>query len=467
MTHAAEGLLDRLKAALGPGGVLEGAEAEEKSFGWSRLGKPLAVLRPSSTEQVSTIMRLCHAARQPVVAWGGKTGLVEGGNADGALALLMERMNKVLDVDAVGATMTVESGCVLQSACEAADAHGLLLPLDLGSRGSCTVGGNISTNAGGNRVIRYGMMRDMVLGVEAVLADGTVISSLNHLIKNNTGYDLKQLFIGSEGTLGIVTKAVLRLRPKPASQNTAFVAVDDFASLPKLLRRVERGLGGTLSAFEVMWDSFYRLVTTEPAKGKPPIPYGHPHYVLIEAMGGDQEADEARFEQVLEGAFEAGEIADAVIAKSQAERDAMWGLRDDVMQFARIAPVFNFDVSLPIVHMESLVSEVRGKVFARWPEAKLMIFGHMGDGNLHFCAGVGDASPEVHHEVEDIIYGGVQARGGAVSAEHGIGLEKKAYLSWSRSPAELGLMAAMKRALDPHNILNPGKIFTLDGAAQA
>ncbi len=462
---AADGLLDRLKAELGEGGVLEGAEAAEKAFGWSNLGKPLAVLRPSSSEQVSTILRLCHAARQPVVAWGGKTGLVEGGRADGALALSLERMNHVIEVDPVGATMTVEAGCVLQSACEAAEAEGLLLPLDLGSRGTCTVGGNISTNAGGNRVIRYGMTRDMVLGLEAVLADGTIVSSLNHLIKNNTGYDLKQLFIGAEGTLGVVTKAVLRLRPKPASQNTAFVAVDDFTNLPRLLRRVESGLGGTLSAFEVMWDGFYKLVTTEPAKGKPPLPYGHPHYVLIEAMGGDQQADEARFESVLEQAYEAGDIVDAVIAKSQAERNAMWGLRDDVMQFARIAPIFNFDVSLSISGMESLVAEVREKVFARWPEANLMIFGHMGDGNLHFCAGVGDGSHEAHKAVEDIIYGGVQARGGAVSAEHGIGLEKKPYLSWSRSPAELALMATLKRALDPHQILNPGKIFALDSAA--
>ncbi len=460
-----DALIDRFKSDLGPGGVLEGAELAERAHGWSRLGTPLALLRPISTEQVSTILRACHEARQPIVPWGGKTGLVEGANADGVLAISLDRMNHVLEVDKLGATLTVEAGCILQSAHEAADQAGYLFPLDLGSRGSCTVGGNISTNAGGNRVIRYGMMRDLVLGLEAVLADGTIVSSLNHLIKNNTGYDLKHLFIGAEGTLGVVTKAVLRLRPKPASQNTALVAVDEFANLPALLRRVEAGFGGTLSAFEVMWDAFYELVTTAPAKGTAPIPHGHPQYVLIDALGSEQENDEARFERVLEAAFEAGEISDAVIAKSQAERNAIWSLRDDVAQFARLGPTFNFDVSLAIPHMESLIAEVKEKVFARWPEGRLMVFGHMGDGNLHFCAGVGDGSHETHAAVEDIIYGGVRARGGAVSAEHGIGLEKKPYLPWSRSPAELALMATIKRALDPHNILNPGKIFSLEGAA--
>ena len=462
MAAIADALLARLKSALGPAGVLEGADAADKAHGWSRLGKPLAVLRPATTEEVSTVLRLCHDARTPVVPWGGKTGLVEGGNADGQLALSLERMNKVLEVDPVSATMTVEAGCVLQTVCEAADAKGLLFPLDLGSRGSATIGGNIATNAGGNRVIRYGMMREMVLGLEAVLADGTVVSSLNRLIKNNTGYDLKQLFIGSEGTLGVVTQAVLRLRPKPASQSAAFVAVDGFAKLPRLLRRVENGLGGALSAFEVMWSDFYALVTTPPAKGTAPVPHGHPYYVLIEAMGGDQTGDEARFERVLGEAFEAGDIVDAVIAKSQSERDRMWALRDDVAQVVRNAPIFTFDVSLGIAEMEDFVAEVRETLTARWPKTTLMVFGHLGDGNLHLIPGVGDGSAETRHAVEAVIYGALRTRGGSVSAEHGIGLEKKPYLSWSRNPQEIALMAALKRALDPHNILNPGKVLALD-----
>jgi FAD/FMN-containing dehydrogenase len=308
-------------------------------------------------------------------------------------------------------------------------------------------------------VIRYGMMRDMVLGLEAVLADGTILSSLNHLIKNNAGYDLKQLFIGSEGTLGVVTRAVLRLRPKPLSQDTAFAALDSFAALPRFLRHMERALGGTLSAFEVMWEDFYRLVTTLPAKGRPPIPYGHSYYVLVESLGGDQTEDSARFERALEAALESGDVADAVIAKSQAERNDMWALRDDVTQLGRNVPIFSFDVSLKIADMESYVADVRRELSDRWPKFTLVIFGHLGDGNLHVVAGVGDRSHEARHAVEETIYGALRARGGSVSAEHGIGLEKRAYLSWSRGSEELALMGRLKQALDPNNILNPGKVL--------
>jgi FAD/FMN-containing dehydrogenase len=452
-------LVSQLKQRLGDGAVLVGEAAAEKAHGWSRLGTPLAIVRPASTADVSTALGLCHRAKQAVVAWGGKTGLVEGGQSDNAIAISLERMNRIEEIDVQGATMTVQAGCILQSVCEAADEKGLFFPLDLGARGSATIGGNIATNAGGNRVIRYGMMRELVLGIEAVLADGTVMSSMNHLIKNNAGYDPKQVFIGSEGTLGIVTRAVLRLRPKAASQNTAFAAVDSFASLPQLLRRVERGLGGTLSAFEVLWEDFYRLVTTEPATGKPPVPYGHAYYVLIEALGGEQEEDSARFERVLAAAIEEGGVADAVIAKSQAERDRMWGLRDDVAQVVRNAPIFTFDVSLKLDAMESYVEEVRDGLLSRWPKSTLMVFGHLGDGNLHLIPGVGDGAPEARHAVEEVIYGALRKRGGSVSAEHGIGLEKRDYLAWTRNEGEIALMRTLKRALDPENILNPGKIF--------
>ena len=452
-------LVGRLGALLGDGAVLQGGEAQQTGLGWGRLGTPLAVLRPKSTEQVSAAVRLCHDAHQPVVAWGGRTGLVEGTFADGAIALSLERMNGIEDIDVEGATMTVQAGCVLQKACEAADARGLFFPLDLGARGSATIGGNISTNAGGNRVIRYGMMRELVLGLEAVLANGTILSSLNHLIKNNAGYDLKQIFIGSEGTLGIVTRAVLRLRPKPASQNVALLAVDAFASLPRVLRNLERNLCGTLSAFEVMWKEFYQLVTAPPAKGLPPLPHGHPYYVLIEALGADQVDDGARFERVLAAELENGDIAHAILAKSKGECDRLWGLRDDVGQVARNAPVFTFDVSLYIGDMESYVEEVREQIMARWPAATLMVFGHLGDGNLHLIPGVGDASNYARHAVEEIVYGALRKRDGSISAEHGIGLEKRAYLSYSRNPAEIALMRTLKQVLDRRNILNPGKIF--------
>ena len=454
-------LVADLKARLGPDSVLEGEAAEAKAVAfWSRLGSPRAVLLPRTTEEVSLILKAANRAGVPVCAWGGKTGLVDGAQADGVLALSLERMNGIEQIDAEGMTMTVQAGCVLQTACEAAEAQGLYLPIDLGARGSATIGGNISTNAGGNRVIRYGMTRDIVLGLEAVLADGTVISSMNRLIKNNTGYDLKQLFIGSEGTLGVVTRAVLRLRPRPTSQDTAIVGVETFGALVTFLRRIELALAGGLSAYEVMWDDFYQLVTTAPAKGRPPLEGRHPYYVLVESLGADQEADSARFEAALVEALESGEISDAAIAKSDAERQAMWALRDDVAQVARNGPIFTFDIGLSMNDMESYVAELRAAFKARWPDTgSLTVFGHLGDGNLHVIAGCGSRTPEDKKAVQDLVYGGVRARGGSISAEHGIGLDKKAYLGWSRSEPEIALMRTLKAALDPKGILNPGKIF--------
>lgn len=456
-------ILESLRSLLGESGFIDGERARDAAHGgWSRLGVPRAVLRPSTTDEVSQILGLCNMHRAPVVPWGGKTGLVEGANADGQFALSLERMNRIEEIDASGATMTVEAGCVLQTIAEAADAEGLFFPLDLGARGSATIGGNISTNAGGNRVIRYGMTREMVLGLEAVLADGTVVTSLNRLLKNNAGYDAKQLFIGTEGTLGIVTRAVLRLRAKPASHAVALAAADRFDHLPRLLRLAERRLGGSMSAFEVMWDDFYRLVTTSPAKGRAPLPHGHSYYVLVEALGGDEAADHAQFEQLLGEGLEQGFIADAVVAKSQAERGAIWSLRDDVAQCMRDGPAFTFDVSLPIPEMASYVEAVRRNFRARWPEgARLFVFGHLGDCNLHLIAGVGDGSASAREGVEHLIYGALEGRSGSVSAEHGIGLEKRRYLPLSRSPEEIALMRRLKQALDPRNILNPGKVFEL------
>jgi FAD/FMN-containing dehydrogenase len=453
-------LVAELEAALGPDAVFAGEAALEKAQGaWMRLGSPRAVVFPRSTEEVSAVLKVAHRLGAPVVPWGGKTGLAGGATADDAIALSLEKMNRIEEIDVASATMTVEAGCILQVACEAAEAQGLLLPLDLGARGSATIGGNISTNAGGNRVVRYGMMRDMVLGLEAVLADGTVVSSMNRLMKNNTGYDLKQLFIGAEGTLGVVTRAVLRLRSAPLSQNTAYVATDDFDSIPRLLRTLESALGGGLSAFEVMWPAFYALVTTPPANGASPLPYGHSYYVLVEALGGDEAADAERFERVLGQALEDGLIVDAVIAKSQAERAKMWALRDDVGQVNRKGPAITFDVSLRIADMPAYVAEIDGQLRARWPNVDNYVFGHLGDGNLHVLVRTGETGPEVKKAVEAIVYGPLKAIGGSVSAEHGIGLHKKAYLALTRSEAEIALMRTLKRALDPKGILNPGKIL--------
>jgi len=459
-------LIDELKALLGPHGCMEGADAQAKAASaWSPLGTPAVILRPANTEQVSQVMKLCHAAGQPIVAWGGLTGLVASANVEhGELALSLERMHAIAEIDETAATATVEAGAILQNVQEEIDQHGLILPLDLGARGSATIGGNIATNAGGNRVIRYGMMRNMVLGLEVVLADGTVLTSLGKMIKDNAGYDLKQLFIGSEGTLGIVTRAVLRLRRKPDSQDTAFLAVSQFDKLPKLLGLMDRRLAGTLSAFECMWQDFYALLTTAPAPHTPPphtppLPHDYPYYVLLEAMGADQEKDSDRFERALEEALDQGLIDDAVIAKSQSERDKMWAIRDDVGQVLQKWPVFTFDVSLPVQEMESYVAEMKERLTAHYPDHSAMIFGHLGDGNLHVVAGVGSDTLEARRGVEACVYEPLRARGGSVSAEHGVGLEKLPYLPYTRSPEEIAVMRTLKQALDPKGILNPGKIF--------
>jgi FAD/FMN-containing dehydrogenase len=460
-------LIEALAAALGAEAVLCGEAAlqvrnaaEARGLG-TALGAPLAVLRPRSTAEVSRVLALANAAAQAVVPWGGCTGLVDGAYAEGALALSLDRLCAIEQIDEANRVMRVQAGCILQSACEAAEAHDLLLPLDLGARGSATIGGTISTNAGGNRVLRWGMTRDMVLGLTAVLADGTVIDTPNTLIKNNAGYDLKQLFIGSEGTLGVVTRAVLRLRPKPLSESVALLAVEAFEHMPRLLRRLERGLGGSLSSFEVMWAEFYRLVTTAPAPGRPILPHGSAFYVLVEARGADVQADADHFEKVLAGALEAGEVCDAVIAKSDAERRAMWSLRDDVAQVTRDGPVSAFDVSLKIDDMPGYLEEVRGALVSRWGGAcRLVAWGHLGDGNLHLMVSVGEDSPQRRHAIEEIIYGALRKRcGSSISGEHGIGLQKRAHLSCSRTPGEIALMRTLKTALDPRNILNPGKVL--------
>lgn len=450
-------LIEALSKVLDAGGLIHGEALGERRFPGP---EPVALVRPRTTEEVSAILKICHERNQPVVPQGGMTGLVDGTQSNNReVAISLERMNKIEEIDIQSRTMTVEAGVPLQAAQEAAEEKNMLFPLDLGARGTATVGGNLSTNAGGNRVIRYGMMRDQVLGIEAVLADGTIISSMNKIIKNNTGYDIKQLFIGAEGTLGIVTRLVLRLRPLPASQDMAFVALNDFKDVTAFLNHIDTALGGTLSAFEVMWKDYYTLVTTPPAEGTPPLPHDYNYYILLEAMGGDPSADNERFVNALGKCLDDGIIIDAVISQNQAERDAMWAIRDDVGQVGRIAPINVFDISVSLDKMESYVEELRKDLSEKWDEHQCMIFGHLGDGNLHIIVGVGDGSPDAKKSVEESVYQGLVPRGGSVSAEHGIGLQKKAYLSWSRSPEEIAMMHAIKRALDPKDILNPGKIF--------
>jgi FAD/FMN-containing dehydrogenase len=455
-----ENFLAQLRVIAGDNGVISGAAVSDRATGFSRAGTLAQhLVRPRNTDQVSAVLKLAHAARQPVVTHGGRTGLVHGADSKAdELILSLERMNAIEEIDPVQRIALVQAGVVLQQLQEAVEIHDLIFPLDLGARGSATIGGNLATNAGGNRVIRYGMMRAMVLGLEAVLADGTVVSSLNRMIKNNAAYDLKQIFIGSEGTLGVVTRVVLRLFERPRSQSVAFVAVDSFSALTALLKYIDRALGGGLSAFEVMWRDFYELVTTPPAKGTPPLTQKHPYYVLVESQGADAEHDAVRFEEALEQALESGLIADAAIAQSERERQALWALRDDVGQVGQFGTPFVFDVSLPIAAMETYIDGVRAQILARWPESRCWVFGHLGDGNLHLVIRAGDAAGGARTTVEGIVYTPLQAVGGSVSAEHGIGLEKKPYLGLSRNADEIALMQSLKRTLDPLGILNPGKV---------
>jgi FAD/FMN-containing dehydrogenase len=422
-----------------------------------------AIVRPAGTHEVSGILKACHQAGQSVVTHGGLTGLVGGAKAGPEdIVLSLERMNGMEPVDRINRTVTVDSGIQLQKIHEAAEEAGLLFPLDLGARGSCTIGGNISTNAGGNSVIRYGMTREQLLGVEAVLADGTVISSMKGVIKNNTGYDLKQLFVGSEGTLGVVTRAVLRLRPLPRSQNTALVAIGDFDSLWQFLQFMDSALGGTLSAFEVMWNDFYRLIIADGMNHGTPLGSSHAFYVLLESTGGDAEEDRPRFENALQRAFDNGLLLDAVIAQSKQQRNDLWAIRDDVEGLVReLHPAITYDVSLSIPQMEPYVEEVRSGLLEQWSGSRMVTFGHLGDGNIHLVLTVGSIDEKEVHAVEKIVYEALGTRHGVISAEHGIGLEKRPYLGHSRSAEEIALMKTLKRAMDPKNILNPGKILEL------
>lgn len=452
-----EALIVQLRELLDESGLLLGSNVTERGAGIWRSDNIQAqvLVRPKTTEEVSAILRLCHAHNQNVVTHGGLTGLVESALTNsGDLVLSMERMNSIEAINPLERTMVVQSGVILQTVQEAAEEAGLMFPLDLGSRGSCTIGGNIATNAGGNRVIRYGMMRDMVLGLEAVMADGTVVSSMNQMIKNNAGYDLKQLFIGTEGTLGVITRAVLRCREQVMLKPTALVGVQSFDQLMRFLKHTDAQLAGSLSAFEVMWQSYYQLVTTPPATNTPPLAPDYAFYVLVEAMG----ATDDQLQALLEVAVEKDLIIDAVIAQSESQRGQIWNLRDDVEQTFQHAPIFLFDVSLRLPHMERYVETVNEKLEAAFANVVNFPLGHMGDGNLHFAIGVGGDDAETRRKVEACVYEPLAEIEGSVSAEHGVGLEKKPYLGIARSEIEIKMMRHLKRSLDPKLILNAGKI---------
>lgn len=461
-------ILDEIHRLVGDKGLLQGDDVSQRPTSWADPNpcQAAAIVRPATTEELSGVMQICHRHGQAVIPLGGGTGLVSAVNAQtDQLLISLERMKKIEPVDVQGCTMTVEAGVPLQTVQETAAEHNFLFPVDFGARGSAQIGGAMATNAGGNEVLRYGMMREQVLGLEAVLADGTIISSMNRMLKNNAGYDLKQLFLGSEGTLGIITRAVLRLRPALASKSTAIVALDEFGKIPALLRTLSSALGGALTSFEVQWNSFYKLITDAHPDRPLPLSNDYPYYVLIESCGADQDADQQRFESALEQVFESEIIVDAAIAQSSQQREDMWAIRDDIETLVQqMYPLVVFDISIPIQDINSYLELVQDKLEQQWPgETRLVTFGHLGDSNIHLVISVGPETHDREAAVMDIVYGEVNAFNGSVSAEHGIGTEKVAYLHHSRSPQEIALMGTLKAALDPKGILSPDRVIKPHG----
>lgn len=456
-----QALIAQLQQVKGADVLLGAGITEKYQHDWSAdaPGVPGAVVRPSSTQALSEILALCHSHDQPVVVQGGLTGLTGGGiPKPGEIAINLEKLSGIEELDRDAMTMTVKAGTPLQVIQEAADGAGFIFPLDLGARGSCNIGGNISTNAGGNQVLRFGMTRALVLGLEAVMADGTVISAMNKMLKNNAGYDLKHLFIGTEGTLGVVSRAVLRLFPKAGSRNTALLALDNFGDVVSLLHRLTRDFSGMLSAFEVMWASYFHFITDNVDNIDSPFAARHPVYVLTELEGGDPDKDRELFENTLAAAMEEGLVVDALIANSEKDREGFWKIRDGVAEISVfIRDTANFDISVPISSMEAFLAQVEKEVVEAVPKAKMMVFGHIADSNLHFICYTGS-----HDDVKtmyDIVYKVVGDYHGSVSAEHGIGIQKTQYLAHSRTPQEIALMRSLKQALDPKGILNAGRVI--------
>ncbi|MSO80238.1 MAG: FAD-binding oxidoreductase [Alphaproteobacteria bacterium] len=463
------GLVERFAAIVGPAGIVADPAAMEpwliESRGLYRGASPL-VLRPASTAEVAEVVRLAHAHRVAIVPQGGNTGLVGGAVAQGQMILALGRMNRVRAVDPVDYTMTVDAGCILADLQVAAAAQDRLFPLSLGAEGSCQIGGNLSTNAGGTQVLRYGNTRELCLGLEVVLPDGRVWDGLRALRKNNTGYDLKHLFIGGEGTLGIITGAVLRLFPLPKERPAAFVALAGLDEALELLSRLRRATGDALSGFELIPRLAIDLARKHNPVAIDPLAARHDWYALVEA-----EAAEAGgglggvLEAALGTALEDGIVVDAAIAQSEQKRRAFWHLREALVlaQAPEGASIKN-DVSVPVSRVPDFIRRATAAVLERCPEARPLPFGHVGDGNVHFNiqqpVGGDDAAflarwDELTGAVNEV----VAALGGSFSAEHGIGRLKVADLRTYKNPVELDMMRAIKRALDPDGLMNPGAML--------
>jgi len=454
-------VLERLTDLLGPAAVLaEGPDLEPYAVDWRKLfpGKPACVVRPSSAEQVAGIVRICREAGAAIVPQGGNTGLAGGAVPDASgtqVVLSLNRMAAIRNVDPVGLTLEAEAGCILKVAQDAAAAAGRLLPISLAAEGSATIGGVVAANAGGVNVLRYGMTRSLVLGLEVVLPDGTIANGLRRLRKDNAGYDWKQLFIGSEGTLGIVTAAVLRLLPRPKHSVTALLSVADPAAALRLLELAQDELGDQISAFELISATSMQLVAKH-AGLKTPIAEGE-WFVLIEAassLAGLREAAEA----MLGMAFEREIALDGVIAESGAQAAQLWALREHVTESeAREGKSVKHDVSVPLTEVPRFLAEAGEALAAGAPGTRVNAFGHLGDGNIHYNVLVDPGhDPNV---VNRIVHDMVAASGGSISAEHGIGQYRVGELARYRASTEMELARRLKRALDPESLLNPGKVL--------
>ncbi|UZW57045.1 FAD-binding oxidoreductase [Sphingobium sp. JS3065] len=455
-----EGLIEALRAIVGDRGLILGDEAQMRSCDPFRVVPMLgsAIVRPANTQEVSAVMACCHARGQRVVVHGGRTGVAGGAYVGEAeIALSLERMNAIEEIDPVGQIAVVQAGAVLETVHHATAEAGLFYPVDLGAKGTATIGGTIATNAGGNRVIRWGMTRQNVMGLEAVLPDGTIVSSMNRLLKNNSGYDLKHLFVGTEGTLGIVTRAVLRLAPLPSTSQLAFVSVPGYDEVLRLLERARKLM--SLSAFEVMWQDYYSIVASV-ATGRLPVEPDQPFYVLIETMGYDEDVDRAQFDAFLEGSYEAGLLVGAVTASSDKQAADFWAIREPQGPVVRaISPFVTFDISLDIARANDFVIEARRLLDVAYSGVRTAVFGHLGDNNIHFSVNAGPDTLMHEMEIEHLVYDLVSRFDGAITAEHGIGQLKKAFLPEHRSAAEMETMRRIRDAIDPNRLLNHDVMF--------
>ncbi|MCK9537906.1 FAD-binding oxidoreductase [Dokdonella sp.] len=466
--------LDALRAIVGEAQVLTGADTATWAIDWRERyrGRPLAVVRPASTGEVAAVVRECAERGIGVVAQGGNTGLNGGATPDDSgqqLILSLTRMRRIRSIDIENDTIEVEAGCVLQAVQAAAHDAGRLFPLSLASEGSCTIGGNLATNAGGTQVLRYGNVRELTLGLEVVTATGEVWHGLRALRKDNTGYDLRDLFIGSEGTLGIITAATLKLFPLPAARVTALLALDSIEAAVALLGRARAGFGSALTGFELMAGDC--LAAVERSFPEQRLPFAgdsaaRPWFVLLEVSDSESQAHaRARCEAVIGAAIEAGCVRDAVIAGSLAQSQALWRLRESIPLAEKAAGrSLKHDISLQVSRMAAFVRDTGAALAARFPGTRQVVFGHLGDGNLHYNVAVGEGWSEAallaeQEAVATLIYDRVHAAGGSISAEHGIGQLKRDLLPRYQDPVAIALMRRLKAALDPGGILNPGKLL--------